>query len=312
MISRHRKYRFAFGIAVVAQAALLATIFYEFCGHAYGGDGMPDCTPWIPRFVRPFLLGYLGYLGQPGMLIVPEFTIGDGWVGEWGWNLAVALTNVIVWTLAIGTFFVESHRLLHAIARASGLGGAGWFLRLRRASPAIGGALVVGGAVSGVVWVQRQLVAEAFEDDVYAVYSEALEPLHINKSSLLPLESFTSAASAVRLVTNASAEWKTFRATPGITTDLLQGFAGANATANDLCECFPRRAPYVSLGDYDTTRTHEVFTVSSVGFDSRRERALVYVSRRFPPNYFLEALVLIERRQGRWRLAQTFMRLKQH
>ena len=121
MVSPHRKYRAAFGLAIGAQATLLGMVYYLNCGATTPILSLPACQPWFPDSLLPFLPS-LRALGEPGFSLVPSFYLSHslpvpGWLHEWAWMIVVGSANVVVWTVGLGSALVAMARLLK---------GAGW------------------------------------------------------------------------------------------------------------------------------------------------------------------------------------------
>jgi hypothetical protein len=107
MAPRHRIFRVALALSLLAQAILVAAIGYLNCGATGPVDGSPDCRAWVPVTVLPVLPTILRSLALPAILVVPQFFPVDhafipAWLHEWTWLLILCAVNVLAWTAGLG------------------------------------------------------------------------------------------------------------------------------------------------------------------------------------------------------------------
>ena len=168
-----------------------------------------------------------------------------------------------------------------------------------------GRALVLASVIGAASCSGDQVASE--HGDRYAVLAAALDSFAVPRSSTVRIEAQTRPYALGSAFGDSSPLSRSVRDDSAVTPGLFESFERANERPQSLCDCFPAERGVELVPGVTPPDTPGPIAFSGVGFDERRDRALVWALQGCGPMCARSALFLLIRDRGRWVVSRRFL-----
>ena len=149
--------------------------------------------------------------------------------------------------------------------------------------------------------------ATDMRSDIYAVYAAAIDSFSVPLPVEFKVAAQTRPHSLTRMLGDTTSLYQSVARDSGLSGELLADFERANAVPDSLCRCLPARLHAELQSVISSPSPKSPIVLSGVGFDRKRERAVVWIGQSCGPLCGSDILFLVVRRAGSWVVSRRLL-----